>query len=250
MSPNAQVFLPGVPQDHILKRLALSPGNEVGSGKLTSPASSAALAVNSIGWFIERPELFAPFRGLEEHFPAVSVDVEFEARFPWRGGLHPWLDGVVVTPTLLIGIESKRYEPYRDAKAANFSEAYDRPVWDGLEPFAQIKDDLKSGKLQYKHLDGAQLVKHALGLSASAARLGLRPALVYLYAEPIDVASSPKGLEAISRHRSEINDFSLRVADAMASFLALSYREWMTTWDLTIREIAAHADHVSSAYGL
>jgi hypothetical protein len=46
-------FLPGISVDHMLKRLAKAGGNEVASGKFASPESSAALAVNTFGWFIE-----------------------------------------------------------------------------------------------------------------------------------------------------------------------------------------------------
>lgn len=57
----AYEFLPGVPSAHVLERLAAAGGNEVGSGKLISPQSSAALAVNTFGWFVERPELLPSF---------------------------------------------------------------------------------------------------------------------------------------------------------------------------------------------
>ncbi|MBS0412652.1 MAG: hypothetical protein JSR86_22235 [Proteobacteria bacterium] len=50
-------------------------------------------------------------------------------RFPWRGGLHPWLDVGVQTAERHIGIESRRYEPFRDCKKATFSAAYYRPIW-------------------------------------------------------------------------------------------------------------------------
>jgi hypothetical protein len=54
-------FLAGVPSDLVIKRLSAAGGNEGGSGKLQSPESSAALAVNTFGWFIERPELLPEF---------------------------------------------------------------------------------------------------------------------------------------------------------------------------------------------
>ena len=107
-------FLPGVPANHILDRLSKAGGNEVVSGKLASPESSAALAVNTFGWFIDRPQLLQPFPPLAATFPARMVDVEYCARFPWNGGRHPWLDAVVETDRHLIGVESKRFEPYRD----------------------------------------------------------------------------------------------------------------------------------------
>jgi hypothetical protein len=48
-------FLPGVPVAHVCARLAAAGGDEIDSGKFAHPKSSAALAVNAFGWFIERP---------------------------------------------------------------------------------------------------------------------------------------------------------------------------------------------------
>jgi hypothetical protein len=85
-------FLPGIPVSHVVTRLAKAGGKEIESGKLLSSESSAALAVNCFGWFIERPELLPPLIGLETAGVPELVDVEFCARFPWSGGRHPWLD--------------------------------------------------------------------------------------------------------------------------------------------------------------
>lgn len=119
-------FLPGVAVDHVLSRLDKAGGNEIKGGKFASPESSAALAVNTFGCFIDRPELLPPFPGLAIDFVSPTVDVEYCARFPWTGARHPWLDAVIETPNHLIGIESKRFEPYRDTKAVSFSSAYDK----------------------------------------------------------------------------------------------------------------------------
>ena len=115
-------FLPGVPAEHILCRLAKASGNAVESGKPASSVSSAALAVSTFGWFIQRPEALPPFPALDADYPAMRVDVEYCARFSWAGGRHPWLDAVVETPLRLIGIA------YRDQKVLSLSAAYDRPV--------------------------------------------------------------------------------------------------------------------------
>ncbi|ABI77449.1 hypothetical protein HNE_2509 [Hyphomonas neptunium ATCC 15444] len=250
MSSIENVFLPGVPKDYILERLAASPGNEIASGKLLSPASSAALAINCIGWFIEQANLFPPLPGLEGLFPAEIVDVEFQARFPWRGGHHPWLDGVVITKTHLIGIESKRYEPFRDAKKAAFSDAYERPVWEGLEPYAALKDALRSNELRYQHLDAVQLIKHALGLCTEAKRRELQPALFYLYAEPAHLLHSDKGRSAIARHRAEIAEFSERASSARIQFAAASYNDWIGRWPTDDRYLAEHAKSISFVFEL
>ena len=75
-----ELYLEGVPIEHVRARLSAAGGNEEASGKLASPDSSAALAVNAFGWFIPRPELLPAFPDLESAFPAEIVDVEYQAR--------------------------------------------------------------------------------------------------------------------------------------------------------------------------
>lgn len=225
-------FLPGVPE--ALVRLALSKagGKEIESGKLNSPESSAALAVNAFGWFITRPGELPPFPPLPDAgWPARRVDVERQMRFPWRGGLHPWLDAAVETRTALVGVESKRFEPFRDAKSISISAAYDREVWgDDMGPFTGLRDSLRAGSTTFKHLDAAQLVKHAFGLVTEGRRVGKKPVLLYLYAEPQRRGTAPNGAEALARHREEIANFAALVAGAEVEFAACSYREWLMEW--------------------
>lgn len=124
------LFLPGVPEKHVRDRLSKAGGHELDSGKFASPDSSAALAVNTFGWFIERPQLLPALPGIKPSaWTPSSVEVEYCARFPWSGGRHPWLDAFIGTDAGVIGVESKRYEPFRDQKTVAFSSAYSRPVW-------------------------------------------------------------------------------------------------------------------------
>jgi hypothetical protein len=235
------VFLPGVPATYILDRLAKAGGNEVESGKLASPESSAALAVNCFGWFVPRPELLPPFSGLDATFPALLVDVEYQARFPWPGGKHPWLDAVAVTKTHLIGIESKRFEPFRDKKTIALSAAYDRPVWgEAMAQYEELRDQLRSGAIHFEYLDAAQLVKHAFGLVTDARRKGKQPILVYLFAEPSYLNGQPIGDRAIQRHRAEVAEFAKLISGAEVAFLATSYREWISSWVQYDQSVGQH----------
>jgi hypothetical protein len=102
---------------------------------------------------------------------ALAVLLEEEVRFGWRGGFHPWLDVVIETNERFIGIESKRYEPFRDKKRIDFSSAFDRDIWGrNMGPFDAMRKALSNGRNQYTHLDATQLVKHAYGLYAQANR--------------------------------------------------------------------------------
>ena len=73
----SELFLPGVPEHLVRQALDRAGGNELASGKFANPESSAALAANGFGWFIERPALLPAFPGLDDiDWPAVSVEIE------------------------------------------------------------------------------------------------------------------------------------------------------------------------------
>jgi len=244
-------FLPGVPVDYVLQRFALAGGNEVESGKLASPESSAALAANCFAWFAHRPHLLPPFPGLEAAYPPLSVDIEYNARFPWSGGRHPWMDAMITTPAEVIGVESKRFEPFRGAKPASLSAAYDRPVWgDRMSSFEQLRDDLRSGRVTFKYLDATQLVKHALGLLAEGRRTGKRPILVYLFAEPTELAGRTIPATVLAAHRAEVQSFAERVADSEVTFHFASYRSWLDSWSSEIIELSDHGERLSTTFSL
>ncbi|MGJ3258009.1 MAG: hypothetical protein ACFE0S_00260 [Rhodospirillales bacterium] len=104
-----------LPRDPIYVAFGAFPGNEIKSGKLLNPESSAALAANTFGFFFEQPATLPHIPGTERcGWPAVEIGIERTAPFPWwPRGRHPWLDAYVETKTHIIGVESKRYEPYR-----------------------------------------------------------------------------------------------------------------------------------------
>jgi hypothetical protein len=241
------VFLEGVPAAKVLKRLAEAAGKELDSGKFTHPESSAALAANAFGWFIDRPHLLPPFPGGFEWGIVERVDVEYCARFPWAGGRHPWLDAIVETRSELVGVESKRFEPFRDRKRAVLSDAYDRPVWGGsMGRFERLRDELREHPGLFRTLDAAQLVKHAFGLVTDARRKSKRPHLHYLFAEPAERASKPLPEALFETHRQEIRKFAAAVAGAEVSFSACSYREWLANWRGT--EVEAHARRILATF--
>ena len=221
-------ILPGVSEAYVRDRMAQAGGDEIASGKFAHPESSAALAANAFGWFVERPSDLPGVPGLEVAGPVNCVEIEYCARFPWSKGTHPWLDAVAFTDTYLIGIESKRFEPFRDAKTVRFSAAYDRPVWgENMERYSALREALRDGTASYLHIDAAQLVKHAYGLVTDARRHKLRPHLFYIFAEPMERAGRHIPAEDRARHRAEAIDFRERVAGDEVGFTFASYREWL-----------------------
>ena len=242
-------FLSGVPVDHVMARLRAAGGDEIDSGKLASPESSAALAVNCFGWFIERPELFPALPGLEAIGRAEMVDVEFNARFPWAGGTHPWLDAVVQAQDYLVGIESKRLEPFRDRKKGTFSDAYDRPVWGAnMRRYESMRDALRSRTVQFVHLDAVQLVKHAFGLVTEAGRRQRKPVLFYIFAEPKERAGKAISPADLDGHRSEVEQFAAYVAGDEVQFRFSSYRDWISTWHGAEDLVTEHGARIIEIY--
>lgn len=241
-------FLPGVPADLVLAALRRSPGGEFASGKFASPDSSAALAANAFGWFLERPAALPPLPGVPMGQPE-SVEIEAELRFPWSGGRHPWLDAAITTATTLVGVEAKRYEPFRPGKAVTFSEAYDSRDWDGMTRFTALRRALMDGRQSYRHLDAAQLVKHAYGLRTQSLKRARGAVLVYLHAAPALWANGkPVDPAAIRRHLEEVDDFARAVRGDDVTFVPLRWADLLAEWSRH-PATAAHAAAVTDRFG-
>ena len=249
-------FLPGVPGPEIERIFNAAPGNEIATGKFDSLESSAALAANSFGFFLKRTGELPLLPGCgEETWPASSLALEKTVRFPWRGGRHPVLDVLVSTSSALIGIESKRFEPFRGKHRAGFSDAYQRPVWgDRMKGYEGVRDRLHIDKNLYAFLDAAQLVKHAFALRTQVHRdehKGLNPILFYVHAEPEHwpVDGKPVDEEAKARHRKEIERFARAVVGDEVKFVASTYRELLAGWKQDESpEIRAHADALTQRF--
>ena len=250
-------FLPGVPRPAIEAIFNAAPGNEIATGKFDSPESSAALAANAFGFFLKKPSNLPALPGCHgETWPARSLALEAEVRFPWSGGRHPVLDCLVTTPSAFIGIESKRFEPFRGKKESVLSDAYWRPVWgERMKGYESIRDGLRSEPRRYKQLDAAQLFKHAFALrTAVHKRLelrGLAPILFYVYAEPEIWPASGKAVDdgAKVRHREEIERFAAAVAGDEVIFVPCSYRRLLDAWaHHTDGRVRAHADAVAAHF--
>jgi hypothetical protein len=229
-------------------------GNELDSGKLLSPESSAALVANAFGLFLDRPQELPPMPGTEGlGWPAQSVKLEACVRFPWAGGRHPWLDVLVETSTHLIGVESKRFEPFRTGKRSSMSDAYWRGVWgDRMRPVEAVRNALRDGAPDLNALDATQLVKHMFGLrSESHRRNPVKPAvLVYLYCEPDRWPDGRAiGMEQRSLHATAVGRFSVNVVGAEVGFRSLAYETLLGSWsEHANAEIRSHADAVQQRF--
>ena len=237
-------FLPGVPADAVLAALARLPGLD-----LDSPDSSAALVANTFGWFLNRPRLLLPFPGVPMGLPE-TVELGVEMQLPMRSVRHPRLDAVVTTPTTLVGIVSKRYQPFRPAKATAFTEPFDSRDWGpGMARFGAMRQALATGRQTYRHLDAVSLVKQAYALRTQSVKRGRGAALVYLHAAPSHWANGkPVDPKAITRHQSEVTDFARAVKGDDVTFVALRWSDLLAQWAKQ-PALAAHATALTGWFG-
>lgn len=243
-------FLPDVPAEAVLAALSRAAGGELASGKFDSPESSSALAANAFGRFLHAPGLFPPLPGVPMGRP-LAVEIEAEMRFPWKGGRHPWLDAAVETATTLVGVESKRYEPFRPGKAAVFSEAFDSRDWGaGMAAYDALRRGIGEGRIAYRHLDAVQLVKHAYGLRNQGVKRARGAVLVYLHAAPVAWANGkPVDPAAIRAHRAEVADFAARVKGADVTFVPLRWSDLLAQW-AAMPALAGHAAAITARFGV
>jgi hypothetical protein len=83
------LFPLGVPVGLIKAAYHAAPGNEIEGGNFCSPESSAALVANAFGLFLEHPKHLPALPGTRYcGWPAESVALDKEVRFPWAGGMH------------------------------------------------------------------------------------------------------------------------------------------------------------------
>ncbi len=240
-------FLPGVPAAAVLAALARAPGNE--AARISSPDSSAALAVNAFGWFLDRPSLLPPLPGVPMG-KVDGVEVEAELKLPWRGGRHPWLHAVLTTSTTLVGVEARRFEPFRPGKASAFTEPFDSREWgEGMNRFAALREALSGGRKHFASLDAVQLVKTAYALKTQGIKRARGAVLVYLHAAPANWANGkPVDPAAIARHESEISDFARAVKGDDVTFVALRWRDLLAEW-AGKPALAAHAAALTARFG-
>ncbi len=192
-----------------------------GEPKFHAAHSSACLAANAFGpWLVARASI--PLAG--RRF-AGEVHLEVPCSTGLKG-TPPTLDCLVDGPSVL-AVESKCTEPFA-AHEARFSPAYGPLVAAVADSAWRAEfDRLSEDPRRYRFLDGAQLVKHYIGLRTNFD--GRDVTLAYLYWEPTNAAD----LAACAMHRAEIAEFAARIATSRLRFVAISYGE---VWDVWAQE--------------
>lgn len=99
-----------------------------------------------------------------------------------------------------------------------------------------LAERMRDGAITHRHLDTAQLLKHALGLATC---IGKRFRLFYTYFD----ASCPEG----QLHRSEVEEFASAVGTELR-FEAVSYQELLRRLEQEGSGSAAYRAYLQSRY--
>jgi len=208
--------------------------------KMNALHSSSALVVNS----------FAPWKlHLNELRLCDSLgfcSLRFEAKVPTGlGGTPPHLDFLAESPSSSVAAESKLTE-YLRPHQTNFAPAYSHKSWPpAVEPYLIMMRYLQENPSTFVYLDGAQLVKHALGLASRFDQHNVR--LLYLFWEPENSGS----YRDFDIHHKEIEQFSRTVTGASINFKWKTYLELWEEWaqgDSTWLQL--HASELRKRYAL
>ena len=188
--------------------------------------SSSGLVASAFGPWRTRPEDL-PLPGVQGPFRALRL--EERLHIPHGGGT-PNLDVALDGPGGLVGIEAKLTEHLAPRPPRAWKPAYRRPAMaaalDGS--WRAVFDDLLEGRWVPRHLDAAQLARHALSLRGAGE-------LVYLHWEPADAAAHPEVLA----HRAETAELLDRVGEAAPRLHVLTWSALWTAWEPAMPEHVA-----------
>ena len=195
-------------------------GDEFGTdsrrGKMRALHSSSALVCNFFEYWRGHNSLdtIAQACGV----PAGMSKMHFESPHPTTlRGTPPHLDLEFLGENLKpLAIESKFAEPYHHTPATTFTRSYltTLGLWDSLPRCGRLVRDIQDKKVSFFRLDVPQLLKHALGLTASYGPSGFQ--LLYLWYE----VPSPETAE----HRKDIEAFTESI-EADFVFRSMTYQE-------------------------
>ena len=221
--------------------LAAGAGEEL-RNKFLAPHSSSALAVNSFGWFYHKTKS-TPF----QHLPSLEL-VGFEQKFPTglARATAPHLDVVFKGSDDLVAIESKCLE-YLTPKQPKFSCRYRNQIIDercNEAWYGEMVRLMEASSAENRHLDIAQLIKHALGLSY---RQSQDVTLIYFWWEP----ENWQDFAVFVQHRAEVEKFASKVEGSGPRFQFQTYSEHWQRWSRgPDRQQAEHARHLQARYSV
>lgn len=214
-----------------------------GKTRAHAPYSSAALALNAFGGWLER-ETELTVGGLAGWTEPVQIEAKLQID---HGGGRANLDVLLRAPGRVLAIESKLKEYVAPHEPTTLKPVYAKPEMAELLPggWRRVLEALNAGKLPFRHLGADQLVKHALAVNSQFP--GQERTLAYVYWEPANASDFPE----FQAHRQELDQLiELLGDDADPTFLIRTYdelfEEWRVSPDAVIQQ---HVAALVARYG-
>lgn len=213
--------------------------------KFMQPHSSAALLFNCFVPLLQYPSDLNFFK----HEVFAKIEFEKKCYIGLSSPTCACLDIVLSSNSQVIGIESKLIE-HLGNKTVEFNCKYRKQIQDErrnqgyFKEMRQLEMEQQMGKpCRYRHLDAAQLIKHAFGLSKTFKNETKQ--LLYIFWEPINWQSHQVFID----HRSEIKEFSNRVQGSFPAFHYISYPElWARLRQEASSLLCDHIDQLERRY--
>ena len=214
-------------REKIKTDLSQGSGNELQSGKFNSIASSSSLGVNAFGVFYE-PNFMT--------WPTIESqkfnNPEFEKKLSnGLQGTNPNLDVFFENDDSVLAIECKFLEIF-GKKKSKFSDQYLKIRDDRRDSkWFRLMLDLLDGKVTFKYLDAAQLIKHYFGLAHVYADSDLDLEIGYVFWEPETNGDAPGPvIDLYIEHRKECGRFAELVDGDVVKFSFHPYFELIEYW--------------------
>jgi hypothetical protein len=207
--------------------------------KLHAAHSSSALVVNVFApWKSRLPELI--LYG-EQGFSFLRFEVKLPTGL---GGVPPHVDVLAeAAGGAAVAIESKATE-FLQGHPAVFAESYRLARWpEFVASYTAAMGCLRANPTRFRHLDDAQLIKHALGLGA---RYGEHVVtLLYVFWEPANRDEFPE----FDLHCAEVQEFGGLVSGSSVRFGWTTYKDMWREWGRHDRQwLREHAAKLSERY--
>jgi hypothetical protein len=216
-------------RDRLQAQLAAGSGGELlptrtGKVKAHAPYSSATLAINAFGPWLDREDELrvAGLGGFTE-----PLEIESKQQIAHGGGVAN-LDVLLRGPDLVVGVESKLTETLSPHDPVTWREPYWSDEMPTLldAPWCAVFEDSLHARWQPSRLGVEQLIKHALAIRSNFPD-PTRRHLVYVYWEPSDGAA----VEEVVAHRGEVADLAARLTGADPGFHHLTYAQLLEEWE-------------------
>ncbi|MBT4552269.1 hypothetical protein HOC37_04740 [bacterium] len=207
--------------------LSQGSGNELQSGKFNSIGSSSALGVNAFGVFFEPNFMTWPtIKSQKFNNPAFERKLSNGLQ-----GTNPNLDVFFENDKCVLAIECKFLETL-GKKKPKFSDQYINIKDDRRDSkWFRLMIDLLDGKVTFRYLDAAQLIKHYFGLAHEYANSAMDLEIGYVFWEPgkNGDASDPV-IDLYAEHQNECKRFADLVSGDKIRFSFYSYPDLIEYW--------------------